>query len=87
MNDKRTVEEIIKELEEKYADDEEAVGVIEEAKEDIEYIREKEKEGGYDGQPSMGRALELVGHLETWYPVMCKRIVALADGRGSGKLY
>lgn len=70
MDENRTVEEIIKQLEEKYAGDDEAMEVIEDAKEDIEYIQEKEKEGGYDGQPSIGRALELEAHLETWYPVM-----------------
>lgn len=64
---KKTVDEIIKELEMKYADDEEAMEKINRAKEDIEYIKEKEKEEGYTGQPSIGRALELVGILEMWY--------------------
>lgn len=69
MEDKRTVKEIIEQLEKKYAGDDEALEVINDAKEDIEYIQEKEKAGNYDGQPSIGRALELEGHLATWYPV------------------
>ena len=56
----------------KNAGDEEAMEVIEDTKEDIEYIQEKEAKDGYGGQPSIGRALELEGLLATWYPVKVK---------------
>lgn len=58
---------IIEELEKKYSGDEEVMEIIEDAKEDIRYIEKKEAAGGYTGQPSEGRALELKGHLEMWY--------------------
>lgn len=72
MEENRTVKEIIEQLEKKYAGDEDAMEVINDTKEDIGYIRKKEEEGGYDGQPAIGKALELEGHLETWYPIINK---------------
>ena len=67
MSETRSVEEIIKQLEKKYADDEDAMEVINDAKEDIDYIIEREKEGNYTGQPAIGKALEIEGLLEMWY--------------------
>lgn len=58
---------IIEELKKQYAGDEDAMEVIEDAEEDIRYIEKKEAAGGYTGQPSEGRAMELKGHLEEWY--------------------
>ncbi|WP_455390832.1 hypothetical protein [Frisingicoccus sp.] len=63
----RTAREIIEALEKKYANDEEAMEVINRTKEDIEYIEEREKEGDYTGQPAVGRALETEDTLATWY--------------------
>lgn len=59
--------DIVEELEKKYAGDSEALDVIEDAKVDIRYIEERERSGGYTGQPSEGRALELKGFMEEWY--------------------
>ena len=46
---------------------EKAMAIINGAIEDIEYISQKEKEGNYDGQTALGRALEAKGTLETWF--------------------
>jgi len=63
----KTALDIIIELESRYSDDEDAMEVIAKAKEDIEYIEEKEKAGNYTGQSSISKAQELVGFLEEWY--------------------
>ena len=68
MSKERTVEEIITGLEEKYKGDEEVLEMIEDEKENIEYLQEREKEADYDGQTAIGSALEFEGHLETWFP-------------------
>ena len=65
--EKRTAWEIIRELEKKYKEDDEAMEIINGAIEDIEYITQKEKEGNCDGQTALGRALEVKGTLETWF--------------------
>ena len=58
---------IIDALESKYAGNEEALEAIEQAKKDIEYIERKEAAGGYTGQSSKGKALELEAFLHDWY--------------------
>lgn len=58
---------IIEALESKYADDEEALEVIEQAKKDIEYLEGKEAEKGYKGQTSEGKARELEAFLYDWF--------------------
>ena len=58
---------IIDRLKEKYADDAEALETIENAVKDIEYIEGKEVAGGYEGQSSEGKALELEAFLHDWY--------------------
>lgn len=57
---------IIEILEEQYAENPEALEVIERAKKDIKTIERKEETGGYDGQPSNGIALELEAFLHDW---------------------
>ena len=58
---------IINRLKKKYADDPEALELIENAVKDIEYIEKKEAAGSYTGQPSIGRAQELEAFLHDWY--------------------
>ena len=64
---KETADEIIAELERKYKDNPDALDEIERAKETIAYIKEKEKQGGYTGQPSLGHAEETRAILHDWY--------------------
>lgn len=58
---------IIEALESKYSGDAEALEIIERTKKDIEYIERKEAAGGYNGQPSSGKAKELEAYLHDWY--------------------
>ena len=58
-----TVAEIIRQLEEEYKDDADAIEDIERAKKDIAYI---ESQKDYKGQTPEQRALWLAGHLEYW---------------------
>lgn len=58
---------IIEELKTKYSGDDEAMEIINGAIEDIKYITQKEKEGNYDGQTVLGRALEVKETLGTWF--------------------
>ena len=59
--------DIIAQLEEQYAGDDEVLEIIENAKKDIEYIEKQEAAGNYTGQPAEGKAEELRGFLEEWY--------------------
>ena len=64
--EKRTAWEIIRELEKKYKEDDEAMGDIERLKEDIKYLEDMEKDPNYDGTTPLGLALDLEAVLETW---------------------
>jgi hypothetical protein len=58
-----TADEIIKQLENKYKDNADALEDIERAKSDIEYIRSQKN---YQGQTPKQRALSLAGTLLYW---------------------
>ena len=64
--EKRTAWEIIRELEKKYKEDDEAMEDIERLKEDIKYLEDMEKDPNYDGTTPLGLALDLEAVLETW---------------------
>ena len=64
--EKRTAWEIIRELEKKYIEDDEAMEDIERLKEDIKYLEDMEKDPNYDGTTPLGLALDLEAVLETW---------------------
>ena len=64
--EKRTAWEIIKQLEKKYKEDDEAMEDIERLKEDIKYLEDMEKDPNYDGTTPLGLALDLELTLETW---------------------
>ena len=64
---KEETKAIIKRLENQYKDDPEAIETIERAKADIEYTEKKEAAGGYTGQPSIGKAIELEAFLHDWH--------------------
>lgn len=64
--EKRTAWEIIKQLEKKYKEDDEAMEDIERLKEDIKYLEDMEKDPNYDGTTPLGLALDLESTLETW---------------------
>lgn len=64
--EKRTAWEIIRELEKKYKEDDEAMEDIERLKEDIKYLEDMEKNPNYDGTTPLGLALDLEAVLETW---------------------
>lgn len=66
MKETRTAWEVIKELEEKYKDDDEAMEYIERRKEDIKYLEEVEKDPSYDGNTPLESALDLEAGLEMW---------------------
>ena len=58
---------IIKRLKEKYKDNEEAHEEINRRINDIKYVEEREAEGGYKGQSSLGIAKSLESFLSNWY--------------------
>lgn len=64
---KRTAWETISELEKKYANDKDALKVIETEKMKIKYIEEEEKKGNYNGQTPEESVLACEGFLEMWY--------------------
>ena len=64
MNEAR---EIIKKLKKQYEKDPEALGLIENAVKDIEYIEKKEAAGEYTGQTAAGKTKELEAFLHDWY--------------------
>ena len=64
--EKRTAWEIIRELEKKYKEDDEAMEDIERLKEDIKYLEDMEKDPNYDGTTPLGLALDLEAALEMW---------------------
>lgn len=64
--EKRTAWEIIRELEKKYKEDDEAMEDIERLKEDIKYLEDMEKDPNYDGTTPLESALDLESVLEMW---------------------
>lgn len=57
----------IKMLEEKYADDIEAIETIQRTKIDIAYVERKIKEGNYEGQTPNQHVMSLERHLQMWH--------------------
>lgn len=57
---------IFADLESRYKDNAEALEIIERAKADIEYIESKEEAGGYNGQSSKAKLIELEAFLNDW---------------------
>lgn len=66
MEEKRTAWEVIRELEKKYKDDDEAMEDIERRKEDIKYLENMEKNPSYAGTTPLESALDLEAALEMW---------------------
>lgn len=66
MEEKRTAWEVIRELEKKYKDDDEAMEDIERRKEDIKYLEDMEKNPSYEGTTPLESALDLEAALEMW---------------------
>lgn len=66
MEEKRTAWEVIRELEKKYKDDDEAMEDIELRKEDIKYLEDMEKDPSYGETTPLESALDLEAALEMW---------------------
>ena len=64
---REATQKIIDRLKTKYKDDPEAMEEIERRIIDIEYVERQEATGDYKGQPSIGIAKSLEGHLADWY--------------------
>ncbi len=63
----KALEKELKNLEEKYYDDKDALELISDVREDMAYLKKKQEEGNYSGQTPEQALLELKDHLAYWH--------------------